>query len=217
MRVAFFGDSICMGQFVPPHVGWVARTTHRLESVVGGAYMAVNTSVAGNTTRLALERMPYDIQAHAVEYILVQFGMNDCNRWVSDRGVPRVSEAAFRANMHEIVDRAFLFGARRLFLSTNHPTPRTEEFEHVAVAYQECNERYNEIIRDVAAGTDHRGDVVLIDNEASWRVAIEAGTPLEELVLHDGIHLSPLGHDLYFETVSPIMVGVIEADLAERG
>ena len=43
---------------------------------------------------------PYDVQSHEVDVLVVGFGMNDCNYWMTDKGVPRVSQNAFRANLH---------------------------------------------------------------------------------------------------------------------
>ena len=69
--------------------------------------------------------MPYDIQSHEPDLLLVQFGMNDCNFWESDRGNPRVSLDAFRANLREIYTRAFSFGVHNVIQLTNHPSGRS--------------------------------------------------------------------------------------------
>ena len=54
----------------------------------------------------------------------LQFGLNASNCWDTDRGLPRVSEAAYEANLVEMIARARKFGARHIVLSTNHPTLR---------------------------------------------------------------------------------------------
>ena len=43
------------------------------------------------------------------DVMTLQFGLNDCNCWETDRGLPRVSEEAFRANLIEMIERARLF------------------------------------------------------------------------------------------------------------
>src|SRR5262249_48118231 len=147
-RLIFFGDSICVGQGVSIHKGWVARLAAHISDIAearGRDIVVINASINGNTTRQALERMPYDVQSHGVDYMIVQFGLNDCNYWESDRGIPRVSPKAFAANLDEIIARASIFGAIRIVVHTNHPTTRTENpFPHTTVTYEQSNRRYNE-------------------------------------------------------------------------
>jgi lysophospholipase L1-like esterase len=207
MPIFFFGDSICFGQFVAPHQIWVTRVAEHLASVLGRELSIINTSLNGNTTRMALERMPFDVQSHGVDHILIQFGMNDCNYWVTDRGLPRVSPAAFRANLAEIILRARTVGARTVFLATNHPSARTQRFDHIDRTYEDGNLEYNAIIREVA-----RDSAILIDHEAVWRRELAAGVPLSSLLLADGLHLSVSGHDLYYRTVAPVMAGALLAE-----
>jgi acyl-CoA thioesterase I len=206
LHVFFFGDSICWGQGVSPHAGWVGRISQHLDAVgqeVGRSVLVANAGVNGNTTRLALERMHHDVLSHGCDVLLVQFGMNDCNYWRTDNGVPRVSPAAFKANLHEIMDRGRAAGVRRLFLNTNHPSARYAEMPPSHVRYQDSNALYNELTREVAR---ERDDVRLIDVETRFREAIEAGlSTIDALVLPepDMLHLSLRGHDLYFSFVSP--------------
>jgi lysophospholipase L1-like esterase len=201
MRIYFFGDSICFGQFVSPHRIWVNQVATRLEKIYTGLVVQ-NPSVNGRTTRQALEDMPYQVQAHCPDVVYVQFGMNDCNHWVSDNGTTRVSLQSFEANLTEIILRARLSGARQVFLATNHPTPRVVPYDNVpgiTISYQESNARFNATIRQVAADQG----VVLIDNEAHW-LSRDLNTPaaLQEMVLPDGIHLSESGHAVYADYVS---------------
>ena len=206
ISVFFFGDSICWGQGVSPHAGWVGRISQHLDAVghaIGRPVLVANAGVNGNTTRLALERMHHDVLSHGCDVLLVQFGMNDCNYWRTDNGVPRVSPAAFTANLHEIFDRARAFGVRRLFLNTNHPSARYAEMPPARVRYQDSNARYNELARSVAR---EREDVRLIDVEERFRESIASGrATIDALVLPepDMLHLSLKGHDLYFSIVSP--------------
>lgn len=213
LRVVFFGDSICFGQGVSIHDGWVTRLSAFIESLAGksgrGA-VVVNASVNGSTTRQALERMPYDVQSHGVDVLLVQFGLNDCNHWQTDKGVPRVSPRAFSANLHEIIDRGARFGARRVLLNTNHPTTRNSDLMAGGeITYEQSNRFYNAIVREVA---DARADIVeLTDIAAIFEDQLEAGhRRLEELLLPDGLHLSRAGHTVYFEAVSPRIEAAIE-------
>lgn len=212
VRVTFFGDSICVGQGVSIHKGWVTRISARLSVLadeLGADVVVTNASVNGNTTRQALERMPYDVQSHGVDVLILQFGMNDCNVWASDGGLPRVSPDAFRANLEEIIRRAVRFGAHTVLLNTNHPTGRDDELlPNTTLTYQAHNARYNQVIREVGEHGDDR--VVLNDVEARFE-ALVGDDPgrLSELLLPDGLHLSEAGHDVYFDAIS----GVVEASV----
>lgn len=213
ISVFFFGDSVCFGQGVSLHKGWVARTAATLASLSGRAgreFLVVNAGVNGNTTRLALERMPYDVQSHGVDVLIVQFGLNDCNYWRTDRGNPRVSPRAFEANLEEIVSRGVSFGARKVLLNTNHPTALDEEpMAFAGVTYQESSHHYNGLIRAVAARLDP-AVVALNDMEAAFADATEGSRErLLELLLPDRLHLSEAGHDVYFEVVYPAVEAAV--------
>ncbi|MPY73453.1 MAG: hypothetical protein GEU87_04280 [Alphaproteobacteria bacterium] len=205
LRMTFFGDSICVGQGVSIYNGWVTRVAGRLERIAedrNREIVVTNASVNGNTTRQALERMPYDVQSHGVDVLIVQFGMNDCNYWQTDRGLPRVSPAGFAANLAEIIDRGRAFGANWIFLHNNHPTTRDRElFPGAPKTYEESNREYNAIVRRVAA--EAADDVVFIDIEASFKdIAGDDRERLASLLLADGLHLSRKGHDVYFDVIA---------------
>lgn len=204
MNIFFFGDSICSGQGISLHRGWVPRISADIEELAASYHNSVtviNSSVNGDTTRLALQRMPYDVQSHGIDMIIIQFGLNDCNYWKTDRGVPRVIPRAFEANLEEIIERTKVFGARKILLNTNHPSVRTKRFSHAPVSYEENNRRYNAIIRKVAK-KNH--DVVLNDIERYFYSYFSRHrVKPEKAVLKDGLHLSLLGHDLYYQFLRP--------------
>jgi len=208
LRVVFFGDSICVGQGVSIHRGWVARLASRLDELsrrLGRKVLVVNASVNGNTTRQALERMPYDVQSHGVDLLLVQFGLNDCNYWRTDGGLPRVSLGGFRANLDEIVTRGRHFGARSVLLNTNHPTSRDRDpIPKCDFTYEASNRAYNAVIRELALARE--GAVILNDVEREVGAVCERGEArLEDLLLDDGLHLSERGHDIYYRLVAPVV------------
>ena len=61
-----FGDSICYGQEVSANLTWVmALAIARINLYIfeENAFLH-NAGVNGNTTRLALERMHYDVTSH---------------------------------------------------------------------------------------------------------------------------------------------------------
>ena len=197
-------------QYVSIHEGWVTRTSASL-AALGKQHdrmvVVTNASANGRTTRQALELIDYEVQSQSPDLVILQFGMNDCNYWKSDRGLPRVSRGGFEANLQEIVARALNFGARRVLLNTNHPTGLDrDELPGVGITYQQSNERYNEVIRHVVTLSDER--VSLNDIERTFRE--HAGgdrARLEELLMPapDLLHLSALGHDLYYRLINPVL------------
>lgn len=202
IKLAFFGDSICVGQGISIHDSWVANVSKKLtESSINkkNNLLITNSSVNGRTTRQALEDMPYEIQNHRYDALIIQFGMNDCNYWDTDQGMPRVSKDAFKANLIEIIDRAKKFGTKLIMLNTNHPTPRNKKFKYKKCSYQDSNLEYNKIIREVVS---IRKEVILNDVEEYMLDLIEKGKlNIDEIVLEDKLHLSHNGHQIYFDLI----------------
>jgi lysophospholipase L1-like esterase len=190
------------------HRGWVTRTSSRLSELgkkYGRAIVVTNASQNGRTTRQALENMAYEVQSPGADILIVQFGMNDCNFWESDRGIPRVSKKVFWANLHEIIDRALAFGVQKIFLNSNHPTGRNDEIlPYTDLTYQQSNEQYNAIIRKVAS---ERSDIVTLNEiETIFKNRIKNDQQnINEFLMPkpDLLHLSEKGHDLYFDIVYP--------------
>lgn len=200
-----FGDSICFGQGVSISQGWVTKIAQKIDQFneeTGNDILVINTSRNGNTTRLALERIHYDVQSHGVRWLLVQFGLNDCNYWATDKGLPRVSPKSFEADLEEILMRGIRFGAEKIFLNTNHPTRKDKFSQADTPSYDENNQRYNEIIRVVA--DRYKEHVVFSDIEQTVNARSEqTGEAIDEFLLPDGLHLSLKGHKLYFDTIWP--------------
>lgn len=217
-NIIFFGDSICLGQHVSPHQCWVTRLSGMIEDRYGREFVVVNASVNGSTTRTALERISDSLQKFELSMIVIQFGLNDSNLWETDRGLPRVSSAGFRANLVEIIERARRFGAQEVILNTNHPTLKRTPEGKMFDQYQENNHRYSEIIREVA-GAD--SEVTLVDVEAVVYGAVTDDSGLQTLLLEDGIHLALAGHDLYFEALKAPVISslkrIVSAEVIRSG
>ena len=221
IRVVFFGDSICAGQYVSIHHNWVTRISAYLAEL-GQKHsqdiLVINASVNGDTTRLALERMPYHVQSQRPDIMIVQFGMNDCNYWKSDCGNPRVSKDAFRANIVEILNRGFACGVQQALLNTNHPTTRTEKtMEPTSLTYEFSNRQYNQAIREALSVADNK-NVIFNDVESEFeRLTSQQDVDLGALLLSDGLHLSERGHDAYFSLVYPGLAQAVEKVIQARG
>lgn len=201
----FFGDSITAGQYVSPTRHWTALLRKRLSDLGLPRVVFSVAAVSGETTRQGLERFPAEVQAVRPHVMTIQFGLNDCNRWQTDEGLPRVSELAFEANLLEMIGRARRFGTTQVILCTTHPTLRTTTFEDGAT-YEDCRRRYNEIVRRVAE--DAR--VLLFDIEAGFG---SFEPRLGELLLEppDVLHLSVAGHVVYADLLEPVLRGALLA------
>jgi lysophospholipase L1-like esterase len=195
VTIVFMGDSITFGQYVYPELRWT--------SLVGNALIAdylrtpvnfhiLNRGVSGETTRQGLERFPADVQQHRPDIMTLQFGLNDCNCWVTDGGLPRVSEAAYRANLIEMIERARRFGASRIILSTNHPTLRHKVLLS-GDSLETRRRRYNDNVREVASLTG----VELCDVEEGFAHLDDRELARMLLPYPDLLHLSIEGHGLY--------------------
>ena len=213
LKVIFFGDSICVGQGVSIHAGWVTRIAQQLDRLAASLDRAIvvsNASANGSTTRQALERMPYEVQSHGVDILIVQFGLNDCNYWLSDGGLPRVAPDAFAANIKEIIDRGRTFGATSIFLNNNHPTTHDRELlPNTTITFEQSNRHYNATVRDVAAGLPDL--VEFNDIESVFLQATECDREkLRPFLLQDGLHLSVKGaRSLFFSPRSKTGFGAV--------
>jgi acyl-CoA thioesterase-1 len=208
VTIVYMGDSITFGQYVDPGLRWTSLVDQRLRASLAGEATVVsrNSGISGETTRMALERFPRDLQELAPDAVTLQFGLNDCNCWQSDRGLPRVSEAAYVANLTEMIDRARHFGAREIVLSTNHPTLRRAPLPS-GEPYEEANARYSELARGVAAETG----VTLCDVRAAFEPLDDE--ELDRLLLPppDHLHLSIAGNALYADVIWPYVEEAVAA------
>jgi lysophospholipase L1-like esterase len=205
MKIVFFGDSVCFGQRTSPHLTWVSRISFAIDCIANGTpVVVVNSSVNGNTTRLALERIGADLQNENPDLVYIQFGLNDCNFWQSDNGHPRVSLRAYESNLQEIIDRARLSNASKVLIATNHPTVVDGIIEQkisrkALRPYRDNIIMYNDAVRRVATDTGAH----LIDIEKAWIAGPEAQGVGQAFLDPDGLHLSRLGHDFYFDLLAP--------------
>lgn len=184
MKIVALGDSITFGQFLPfGELAWPALIP---------AHDVVNAGRSSDTTRLMLERFPRDVQESGADMVLIQAGHNDCNRWESDRGLPRVSLEAYYANLREMVARARAFEIEPV-LMTATPVDRPGR-------YQRDLANYNRALSDIAR--DECAEVIDL-------ATVFAGQP--GTVLPDGLHLSVAGHILYAAAVNGFLSARVRA------
>lgn len=215
VTVVFMGDSITEGQYVAAPDRWVDIVSDKLQRDFIEhplTFLFLPKGVSGETTRQGLERFPRDVQAHGPDIMTLQFGLNDANCWATDHGLPRVSEAAYRANLIEMIERARKFGASEIILSNNHTTLRRKPLLN-GKTLEEQRQRYNEIVRDVAKETQ----VTFCDIDASFSLLDEAALREHLLPYPDWLHLSKLGHRRYAEVIEPYVRRAVERVACRRG
>jgi lysophospholipase L1-like esterase len=208
ITVLFMGDSITEGQYVDPTMRWTDLisfdlTKKYLQTPINLHFL--NKGISGETSRQGLERYARDVQGNLPDLMTLEFGLNDCNYWVTDRGHPRCSLAAYRANLVEMIDRARLFGAKEIIMQTNHETLKRKVLLG-GETLEDSRKRYNDAVREVAAETG----VTLCDIEQAFGPMTDA--QLEETLLPypDHLHLSEAGHVRYQSVIQPYIERALE-------
>lgn len=215
VTIVFMGDSITAGQYVSPPNRWTDIISDELQRKY--LHSSVNLlfvprGVSGETTRQGLERFPSDVQAHAAEIMTLQFGLNDCNCWATDMGLPRVSEAAYRANLLEMIHRARHFGVQEIILSSNHRTQRHKVMLNGRTLEQQ-RITYNRIVAEVA----REAGVTFCDIDAAFADLDDTALGDHLLPYPDSLHLSELGHRRYAAAIGPMVAKAIVGVLSKRG
>lgn len=206
--IVFFGDSISEGQCVDPQYRWTDLILRNLKETYVNSSIDIigfNKGISGETSRQGLLRFEKDVQNISPDILTIQFGLNDCNRWFTDKGLPRVSEKSFRANLEEMIDRAQHFSVKHIILSNNHPTLRKKLLPG-GKSLEEARMIYNEIIKEVALCSE-----VIFCNIEQWFLEIEENKYAEYLLpMPDGLHLSKSGHEHYTQKMLSIIQPCIE-------
>ena len=172
----------------------------------------VTKGISGETTRQGLERFPADVQSHSPDLVTIQFGLNDCNCWATDFGLPRVSEAAYRANLIEMIERCRRFGAEKIILSNNHPTLRQKPLLN-GRTLEDQRKIYNLIVADVARETGAQFCDIKSEYVDLSRRELEG----ELLPYPDWLHLSHSGHQRYAKKILPYVASGLQRDRDGKG
>lgn len=214
VTLVHMGDSITFGQYVDPNLRWTGLVYQRLDALYRRTpiqILSLNRGISGETTRQGLERFPADVQQHRPDVMTLQFGLNDCNCWLTDGGLPRVSLPAYEANLTEMIERARAFGARHIILANNHRTLRYKP-QLSGEVYEDANARYSEAARKVALKTG----VAFCDIRAAFADYDDA--ELDEMLLPypDHLHLSVKGNTRYADVIFPYVSQAIESTIAGK-
>ena len=206
-----FGDSICFGQSISINNTWAFGLASVIDKMFPKSQLVVqNFGINGDTSRRALDRLRYDITSKAPDFMLIQFGMNDCNYWETDFGHARVSPEAFKANILEIVKKSSSAGVKHFFINTNHPSNKKINDDKVGGKYDANNRKYNDLIRKAFNHlSDQNYPVTLLDNEKAFESGICQDSNIKNFLLSDGVHLNTKGHHIYAEFLIPKILQIL--------
>jgi len=110
--ILVLGDSLSSAYGIPPDRGWVSLLRQRLESQ-GPAYVVVNASITGDTTRGGLARLPRLLATHRPRVVLIE----RCG----DDGLLGFQPAQIRKHLAEMVELARSAGAEVMLLGVKLP------------------------------------------------------------------------------------------------
>ena len=183
LNILFIGDSITNGEFISPAYRF---TTLIGKSLIKDPDRDLNLSALcenGWTTRLALSHEGWSTAMRfCPEIAIIQFGLNDCNRWETDKNVQRVNIFSFKHNLIEMIQRLRSAGCEKIFLLNIHRCNKCEDYAQDAFAYS-CE----------VEGVARQEKVDLID--------VRSEIDREAHLLPGGIHLNRQGHIKYADIV----------------
>jgi lysophospholipase L1-like esterase len=199
IRIIHFGDSLTECINIKESEKWSYLCKEALiqkykHSITLGVQ---NKGICGNNTRQALERMQEDVQFEEPDILTIQFGVNDSDYWLSNRGVPVVSELAFKANLIEMIERARIFGIDHIIFHTNHCFSK-DRIEINEKTHNENIQNYNQIIRRIA----NEFECELVDIH---KALLNRSPDMYTLPHPDGVHLNEFGCKLYYREIKPVI------------
>jgi lysophospholipase L1-like esterase len=214
VRLVHMGDSITFGQYVDESLRWTSLIAdHLVRKYLDSSIQILSLSrgISGETTRMGLERYHSDVQSLYPDVLTIQFGLNDCNCWLTDMGAQRVSALAFKANLIEMIERSRLFGAKYIILANNHPTLRHKVMLN-GERYEDANARYSEIVRQVATETN----VIFCDIRKEFVKYNREELAGYLLPYPDQLHLSVAGNQIYANVMWPIVEKCIQEVILQK-
>lgn len=195
LHILFIGDSITNGEFVQRIDTFPVKVFEGMQKIskrkMGGQVVANDNW----TTRLALISPDFQTMMRwKPEIAFIQFGLNDCNRWVTEGGVNRVNIRSFNFNLREIVQRLHVSGCDCVYLINMHKTAKGEDYETDAQAYNRGIER----IPESTIGT--------------YIINVRQEIEPEKHLLPDGVHLNTKGHKFYAKIILEQLVSAMDGE-----
>jgi lysophospholipase L1-like esterase len=203
VRIVTLGDSITKG--ARPGVSPTETFSARLQGALRAAGLAArvhNVGIGGERTDQALARLEREVISQRPHLVTIMYGTNDS---YVDPGKTesRLSEAAYRANLGELVRRLQAAGVRVVIMT--EPC-FAEEFRRNGLG-EDSNvrlARYAAIAREVARGAG----VALVDHFAGWAAEQAGGRKLQPWTT-DGCHPSAEGHADLAARMLPVLSPIV--------
>ena len=170
------GDSISAGYGLAPGTCWVTLLARRVAQEFP-AYVVVNASISGDTTRGGLARLPALLAQHRPAVVVIELGGND--------GLRGGDLAATRADLDAMIDASKKAGAKVLLVGMRLPP-------NYGTAY---TTRFAAIYRDAAAR----------DRVASVPFLFEGFAEDATLFQADGIHPTLAAQPRLLDNVWPAL------------
>lgn len=139
----------------------------------------------------ALIDFPRFVQNSNAEILVIQFGLNNCNYWLTDNGVQRVNIDSFYYNLTEMVDWALKNGVKKVIFNTNHPISKTLTINGNTIDLERESMLYNQKILKMQS---HNSNIHVLDIHIMLQ-----DKDKNSYLSKDGIHLSQNGNVLYSE------------------
>jgi acyl-CoA thioesterase-1 len=125
--ILIVGDSLSSAYGLNPKQGWVHLLVERLKNE-GYRYRVVNASIAGDTTRSGLARLPQALQTHHPGIVIIELGANDGLRGINPRQMQN--------NLLQIISLARQQAAQVVLIGVRLPSNYGKTFiEHFAAVY----------------------------------------------------------------------------------
>ena len=197
MKIVAFGDSITEGLAggITPEQNWLNQLSKKL----GSGFELVNAGVGGNSSREAMARYERDVLAHDPDIVLLEFGGNNHDP-APERKFRRVPDEEFRELLEKFKNG--LPDHCKVIVITFPPVINEQHQYFTRVPGGKVDEELQsqrQIVRDFAGENGYP----LLD---LYKLIYPRRY---ELILPDGVHLSPAGQTFFAEEVEKVLRAVL--------
>lgn len=184
--VVFLGDSLAAGLHLDPSQAFPAAVQRRLARD-GRPFRLVNAGVSGDTSAGGLRRIDWVLQQKP-DVLVVELGGND--------GLRGQDVAGIEANLRAIIERAQKAEARVVLLGVQMPPSLGNDYVQSFTAI------YPRLARELG--------VVLVPS------FLDGVGNVPAMLLGDGLHPNPEGHEKIAESIAPALRGVLDELATKR-
>ncbi len=186
VKIVALGDSLTQGFGLPPEQGFVPQLQAWL-TAQGAQATVVNAGVSGDTTAGGAERADWAIEPGTAA-LIVELGGNDMLRGLDP--------AEAKTNLTAILDKARAKALPVLLVGITAPGNYGADYKAA----------YDAIWPDLSA---QYGTLVIADFLGPIRAAVNAGTPMSDIVQDDGLHPNARGVALIVAAAGPKVLELI--------